>query len=149
MKIYLAGPMSGIKDHNYPAFHAAAAALRARGLECINPAEVNPDMAVLGATATPEVLWRRCMVRDIPHLLTCNAIMLLPGWQNSRGARLEVLIAIALGFTIIDYATWTALSPWRLAMQLAVRTLLSAPPDKDVIPQITTEATETQRKEAA
>ena len=40
-RIYLAGPMSGLPDFNYPAFHAAAAVLRAQGHYVENPAE-NP-----------------------------------------------------------------------------------------------------------
>lgn len=131
MKIYLAGPMSGIKDHNYPAFHAATKRLRELGHQVINPAEVNPDTACLQGE-TPEDLWRRCMRRDIPELLTCNTIVVLPGWIKSRGARLEVAIAIAMGFTIIDYASWKALSPWRVGLQLAVRTILASPPDQDI-----------------
>lgn len=43
-KIYLAGPMSGLPDLNYPAFHAAAAKLRAMGHVVLNPAE-NPEPA--------------------------------------------------------------------------------------------------------
>ena len=43
MKLYLAGPMTGIKDLNFPAFHAEASRLRALGHIVVNPAAVNPD----------------------------------------------------------------------------------------------------------
>lgn len=36
---YLAGPMRGIPEYNFPAFYAAAAALRAHGLNVWSPAE--------------------------------------------------------------------------------------------------------------
>ena len=39
--VYLSGPMTGLPDFNRPAFHAAAAALRAQGYVVINPAEVD------------------------------------------------------------------------------------------------------------
>jgi hypothetical protein len=42
-KIYLSGPMTGLPDLNFPAFNAAASALRAKGLNVINPAEINID----------------------------------------------------------------------------------------------------------
>ena len=42
-KIYIAGPMTGLPELNFPAFHAEAARLRAFGYEVINPAEINPD----------------------------------------------------------------------------------------------------------
>lgn len=108
-RLYLAGPMSGIKDLNFPAFNAEAARLRALGYEVTNPAEVNGGAAELVATAnmTAEERaehWRHCMRRDIPLLLTCDAVALLPGWQSSRGATLEVHIAEALDMPVSDAA---------------------------------------------
>ena len=41
-RVYIAGPMTGLPDFNYPAFNAAAAKLRALGLEVLNPAENPP-----------------------------------------------------------------------------------------------------------
>ena len=43
LKVYLAGPMAGYKDHNFPAFNAKAAELRALGHEVFNPAEIEPE----------------------------------------------------------------------------------------------------------
>ena len=42
-RIYLSGAMTGCPDLNFPAFHAAAKALRERGLVVINPAEIKPE----------------------------------------------------------------------------------------------------------
>ncbi len=39
-KLYLSGPMSGIKDNNFPVFHAEAARLRALGYTVVSPAEI-------------------------------------------------------------------------------------------------------------
>ena len=41
--IYIAGPMTGIVDYNFQAFHAAAKDLRAKGYTVFNPAEINAD----------------------------------------------------------------------------------------------------------
>jgi hypothetical protein len=90
-RIYIAGPMTGIQELNFPAFHAEAARLRAAGHEAVNPAEINPDQ---GAE------WHTCMRGDIAQLVTCDAIHMLPGWETSRGATLEHHIATALGLTI-------------------------------------------------
>ena len=75
MRAYIAGPMSGLPDLNFPAFHEAAARLRAFGWDVVNPAEINPDHGMP---------WAECMRRDIAQLVTCQGIVLLSGWENSR-----------------------------------------------------------------
>ncbi len=82
MRIYIAGPMTGLKDHNYPAFHREAARLRRLGHDVVSPAELNASLEHEG--------WDACMARDLPALRTCDAIQLLPGWENSRGAKREI-----------------------------------------------------------
>ncbi len=91
-RIYIAGPMTGLPELNFPAFHAETAKLRARGFDVINPAEINPDHTMS---------WHDCMRRDIAELVKCDAIRLLPGWEKSSGARLEEHIAMQLGMKII------------------------------------------------
>ena len=88
MKIYLAGPMKGIPDHNYPAFHEAAKRLRDYGLEVVSPAEWATDKSRS---------WDFYMRVNIPLLCECDGIALLPGWQQSEGATLERHIARKLG----------------------------------------------------
>lgn len=83
-RIYIAGPMTGLPELNFPAFHAAAAQYRSQGFEVINPAEINAD---------PSAGWVACMRADIAQLVTCDEILLLPGWEDSRGATLERHIA--------------------------------------------------------
>lgn len=83
-RVYLAGPMSGLPDLNFPAFHAAATSLRGFGFDVVNPAELNPEK---------DKPWAECMRVDIAQLVTCQGIALLPGWEKSKGARLESQIA--------------------------------------------------------
>jgi len=92
MRVYVAGPMTGLPQLNIAAFHAAARMLRADGHTAVNPAEINTD---------PCASWIECMRADIRELVTCEAIYLLPGWERSRGATLEHAIAQALGFHVI------------------------------------------------
>lgn len=91
MRIYVAGPMTGYPDLNFPAFHAAAAELRAQGHHVENPAEINAD---------PNAKWLDCMRMDIARLVTCDAVYLLPGWEKSRGAKVEHGLAVGLGFQV-------------------------------------------------
>jgi len=90
-RVYVGGPMTGYPELNFPAFHARTAELRAEGYEVINPAEVNPD------PATP---YADCMRKDLAALLTCDKLVLLPGWHASRGASAEWLVADICGLTI-------------------------------------------------
>lgn len=94
-RIYVAGPMTGYKDFNFPAFNAQAEALRGLGYHVENPAEHG---IVDGAE------WQDYLRYDIGRLSTCEAIFLLPGWSKSKGAALEVHIAKALGMTFIHHA---------------------------------------------
>lgn len=91
-RIYLSGPMSGLPGLNFPTFHSMTASLRASGHTVTNPAEINPD----GGT------WTDCMRRDIAALMDCDTVATLPGWENSKGAKLEVMIAEKLGMTVVD-----------------------------------------------
>jgi hypothetical protein len=91
-RYYLAGPMTGIKDLNFPAFHREAAHYRAQGHDVVNPAEVNAD---------PTMSWNTCMRKDIPELCTCDGILMMPGWERSKGATLEHYIARQLDMQVV------------------------------------------------
>lgn len=91
MRVYISGPMTGLPELNFPAFHAAAAALRARGFEVVNPADINPDASKS---------WHECMRADIKALCDCQALALLAGWERSQGAHLELHLAHRLGLEI-------------------------------------------------
>jgi hypothetical protein len=93
LRIYVAGPMTGYPELNFNAFHAEAARLRAAGHDVVNPAEINPDKAKT---------WKECMRSDIAHLVTCDAVQLLPGWENSRGALIEERLARDLGMLVLQ-----------------------------------------------
>lgn len=89
--IYISGPMTGLPEYNFPAFDAAAAALRGMGYEVVSPAELNRD------TTLP---WEVYLRNDIKALCDCDMVALLPGWEGSKGAHLEVHVAHRLGIRI-------------------------------------------------
>lgn len=91
-RIYLSGPMSGLPELNFPAFHAEAARLRTLGFEVVNPADLNPE---------PNTGWHECMRNDLKALLDCDALALLDGWQQSTGAHLEMHVAHRVGMEIV------------------------------------------------
>lgn len=97
-RIYIAGPMTGLPDLNYPAFNDAAARLRKRCWHVENPAE-NPAPHV-----EAQCSWTAYMRMGISQLMTCHAIYLLPGWQQSPGASAEYFIAQRLGLVVYEHA---------------------------------------------
>jgi hypothetical protein len=97
MRLYLAGPMTGIEAFNFPAFHERAAALRGQGHEVLNPAETDGG-------DTPRD-WSYYMRKDLVMLAECEAVAVLPGWRRSRGASLEVHVAQALAMPVLDAHT--------------------------------------------
>lgn len=92
-RIYLSGPMTGMPQHNFPAFNAEAARLRALGYDVVNPVDINPD---------PGVTWHQCLRNDLQALLTCDTLALLDGWMISQGAHLELHVAHRIGMCIVE-----------------------------------------------
>lgn len=90
-KIYIAGPMTGMPDNNYPAFNEAAAMLRAQGYQVENPAENAPPTCGT---------WQGYMRLALAQLSKCDTIYILAGWMNSKGARIEARNAYDLGLSI-------------------------------------------------
>ncbi len=112
MKIYVAGPMRGYADFNFPAFHAASAKLRAQGHFVFSPAE--KDQSIHGADfckGTDGVLatiekqgfsLRRALGDDTAWICAeGDGVYLLKGWETSKGANAEKALAEALGLEII------------------------------------------------
>lgn len=115
MKIYLAGPMRGIPEFNFPKFNEVATQLRALGHEVFNPAErdterhngVNIGNAtgdVKQATEEHGFSLRDALADDCEYICkTADAIVMLDGWEGSNGARAEHALAFALGHSIIYF----------------------------------------------
>jgi hypothetical protein len=94
MKIYLAGPMAGMPDHNFPAFNAKAAQLRALGHEVYNPAEVEPEQYRIRSEAAAQAFhngrYRNCLGQELRWICDEAAAMyMLEGWEHSHGALSE------------------------------------------------------------
>lgn len=99
-RIYIAGPMRGYPENNYPAFNAAAYRFRAAGFLVKNPVEIG--LEAFGHVVMPGPDYIRL---DAKAVCECEAIALLPGWEGSTGARCEVVLAITLGLVFMDALT--------------------------------------------
>ncbi len=92
IRFYLCGPMTGIPRFNHPAFHFAAEQWRALGQIVISPAE-----NFGGDTTLPR---ERYLRKSFQQVMNCDAVLVLEGWESSRGALVEVAIARELGIPI-------------------------------------------------
>jgi len=101
ISLYLAGPMTGIPQHNFPAFDAAAARLRQEGHTVISPTDLDRGMGY-DATKTdedpsPETLKKMFMADLVAVMYEVDEVALLPGWRKSKGACIEVALACMIG----------------------------------------------------
>ena len=78
-RCYIAGPIAGVPDFR-ERFAAAVPAVEALGYEAVNPCDIAPA--------------------DLRVLPDCDAIFMLPGWRESRGATVEHAVAVACGLLI-------------------------------------------------
>lgn len=99
LKIYVAGPMTGLPDYNYPEFHAAADLLRKAGYEVFNPAEIEDS-------ANPPKMWHEYMRLGLTKMLLCQGVALLDGYENSKGALIEINLAYSLGMELRTLDGW-------------------------------------------
>jgi len=100
--IYLAGPMKGYPESNYPLFHRVAATLRAAGHFVYSPAEY-PHSGLHDSFPLREAF------ADYSRFICLQAdtLVLLTGWQNSLGVSAELALAKNCKIDIVEYRDWT------------------------------------------
>jgi hypothetical protein len=110
---YLAGPMSGIAQHNIPLFDRVTSELREAGFNVVSPAELDDEAVREAALDDPTgtvttclgMTWADFLARDVKLIADdVNGIIFLDGWERSKGARLEAFIGIICGH---DFARYT------------------------------------------
>jgi hypothetical protein len=102
MKLYIAGPMTGIPGHNYPEFRRVAAELEGKGYVVLNPANIDDLFADLDGQRT----WQWYMRRALTMCVRADGVATLAGWKESRGASLEVHVARRLELAVRPWWEW-------------------------------------------
>jgi hypothetical protein len=102
MRLYVAGPMTGIEECNYPEFFRIEKVLRDQGYDVLNPARIDE---LYNPTKAPRP-WEWYMGKAIHMLVACKGVATLAGWQASRGATIEVNLANALGMGVRPWFSW-------------------------------------------
>ena len=110
MKIYIAGPMRGKEWFNFPAFDLARVFLRRAGWEVISPADLDREIGFDALKLPYHSDWsdvtklgfdlKAAVQRDVAAILSCDAIFMLHGWSESRGAKAEKSVAEWLGLIV-------------------------------------------------
>jgi hypothetical protein len=112
-KIYIAGPMSGIPEFNFPKFFAVEAKLKAEGWHVFNPANKSTEEDVINHSSYGEgdglalvsSGWdfKAAYKWDTDRVIDADAIYMLKGWEASPGARGEHAVAMAMQTKYPDY----------------------------------------------
>lgn len=107
MRVYISGQITGLPQREYEQnFADAAEVVLGSGHEAVNPVEIEPDCSEgCGSTAiladgSYKHKWNCYMKADIIAMMTCDAVLVLSNWINSKGATVEVELADAVGIPI-------------------------------------------------
>lgn len=93
---YLTGPMTGKENHNHDEFHRIAKILRDAGIEIDNPAEHFGGV-------TDGIAMSEFLRADINAICKMGAVIVMPGWPESRGSNIEILFAWYCGIPVYSY----------------------------------------------
>ena len=91
--VYLAGPMSGRPNYNFDEFNRITGILRDRGVRVLNPAETAGGVQDLGRQ------WY--FKYDFGVIALCDAVLCMPEWDTSEGAKAEVVYASEIGVPVL------------------------------------------------
>ena len=112
MKLYLAGPMRGLPNHNFPAFHAATTDLRKRGHHVVSPAEHDEECGFDPSTDEVDRFYLAAQMRwDLAAVLESEGVVVLPGWLSSEGTSYEVGIANVVHIPVFEYPSLELVKP--------------------------------------
>ena len=97
IKVYIAGPMRGHDDCNYPEFYKAEEHLESKNIyQVVNPARMDDDSG-LGQLSD----YKTALKRDIDEIFEVDSMYMLRGWEKSEGAIVEHSLAVYLGLYIL------------------------------------------------
>lgn len=99
MRLYVAGPVTGLTDGNYPAFEYAAKRLFNAGHIPVLPPELRTALQP-SAELTLGQCYRKVIPNDIVELATCEGMIVLPGFEKSSGTAFELHGAELFGMEV-------------------------------------------------
>ena len=100
--IYISGPMSNIPNSNLDEFDEAEKQLKQLGFDVLNPHKICEELNIrfFGMGKIPT--YEDYLKEDIIQMLSkCDKVLVLPGWRQSKGAKLEIANAIECGLDVV------------------------------------------------
>lgn len=93
-RVYLSGPITNTKNYKGLFMFAEELVGYGEAKQIYNPA------AQIPASSS----WEQAMHRCLSEITNYDTVVMLPGWNTSRGARLECDVALACGMQIVDFS---------------------------------------------
>jgi len=93
--IYVSGPITNTANH-VKEFKEAVEYLKQQGRKPLDPLQIKPSQEMLSQSAE----WAYYMKAAIKMLMEADGIYMLDGWEGSRGARIEHLLAQELNIPV-------------------------------------------------
>jgi nucleoside 2-deoxyribosyltransferase len=125
--VYLAGPMRGFPQFNFPEFDRWAGILRDLGFAVISPAEMDREAGIdektLSDADITQQMKREFMSRDCEAVCQADAVAVMPGWDKSHGAMIEVSLASVISIPVIDVVTMREYGPGAGYIQMRIQEL--------------------------
>ena len=98
MRIYLSGKITGLEKEVYSRqFARAESFYKTSGFDVVNPVKIGEEVLKIN----PKAEWQDFMQEDLKALRTCTHIVLLEGWEESKGAKMEKAEAEKMGLEIM------------------------------------------------
>lgn len=108
-RVYISGPITGHENGNKNAFNEAELKFKSMNFDVVNPHNLHDRIweedwyqKYINKEISNNEYWAGFMKKDIEHLVQCDFIALLPNWEGSRGANMEIAIAKGLGMPIVN-----------------------------------------------
>jgi hypothetical protein len=88
--VYISGPMTGHYQYNFNEFFKIETLLQSKGWIVFNPARLSWELSYALKKNLIEISKEEFMKVDLAAISKCNNLILLKGWEKSKGCQIEI-----------------------------------------------------------